>query len=157
MTSLQCATTVIIARAGHADGGSLTPPGRGQAAALGESLAGRRVAHVWTSSSSPATQTAEIAAAAVGVRVTERVGLRESGRGESDQELVDRVREVLQEVADAHPGETALVVSHGKLIELGVPALARLDVEPRHLDHCDTVELDIDADDWVCRSWGKGG
>ena len=60
MTALQCATTLILARHGEAEyeikewadeGGSLTPLGRHQAAALGESLVGRRVAHVWTSTS----------------------------------------------------------------------------------------------------------
>ncbi|WP_210650679.1 histidine phosphatase family protein [Nocardioides sp. SYSU D00065] len=76
---------------------------------------------------------------------------------ESGAEVVGRVSEVLAEVADAHRGEAALVVSHGGAICAGVPALAR-NVSPGHaldvpLANCDLVELEADADGWVCRSW----
>jgi len=193
MSSLQCETTVILARHGNAAyesqllaevGGSLTDLGRQQAAALSEALADRRIAHVWASTLARAVQTAEIAAARLGVGVTTREGLREFGcgdlagtdreidpfvpifrswldgdlaaripGGESGEELVGRMRGVLSEIADAHPGETVLVISHGGVLRLGVPNLARMDAGPERIGNCSTIELAIDADDWVCRSW----
>lgn len=194
MTALQCATTLVIARHGEAEyeasewaeeGGSLTLLGRQQAATLAESLAGRRVAHVWTSTLARAVQTGEIVAARLGVGVTTRLGLREFAvgdhrgvpleedpfvatytrwleghldervpGGESGREIADRFGEVLREVADAHPGETVLVVSHGGAIGLGVPAIARMDVEQQRLGNCDSVEVLADADGWVCTRYG---
>ena len=194
MTALQCATTLIVARHGEAEyessewaeeGGSLTGLGRRQAAELAEELAGRRVAHVWTSTLARAVQTAEIVAARLGVGVTTRLGLREFGSGdlahhprdldpflqtyrswlegdldvripggETGREIADRFGAVLREVADAHPGETVLVVSHGGAIGLGVPAIARMDVEQQRLGNCDTVDVLADADAWVCTRWG---
>lgn len=84
MSDLMCAARLVVARHGDAsyvessfsdEGGSLTPEGRAQAASLAASLTGERVAHVWTSDTSRAVQTAEIAAArlAVGVSVTPRL------------------------------------------------------------------------------------
>ncbi len=194
MTALQCPTTFVVARHGEAEyeaseweeeGGSLTLLGRRQAAALAESLAPRRVAHVWTSTLARAVQTGEIVAARLGIGVTTRIGLREfdvgdyrgvpleedpfvatytrwmEGHldervpgGETGREIADRFGAVLREVADAHPGETVLVVSHGGAIGLGVPAIARMDAERQRLDNCDTVELVADADDWVCTRYG---
>lgn len=194
MSSLQCPATLIIARHGDAEyedqcwteeGGSLTTLGRGQAAKLGEVLAGRRIAHVWSSTLSRAVQTAEIVAARLGVGVTTRADLCEFGcgelagtarevdpfiptfrswldgnlatripGGESGHDLVARMRSVLQEVADAHPGETALVISHGGVMRLSVPNLARMEVAPQRIQNCDTIEAEIDADEWVCRFWG---
>lgn len=91
MTALQCATTFVIARHAEAEyetsewddeGGSLTLRGRRQAAGLAESLRTQRVAHVWTSTLARAVQTAEITAAALGVGVTTRTGLREFSSGD---------------------------------------------------------------------------
>jgi len=79
----------------------------------------------------------------------ERVPGAESGR-----EVVDRVGAVLREIADAHPGETVLVVSHGGAIGVGVPNLARMNAERKRLDNCDTVEVLADSDAWVCTRWG---
>jgi broad specificity phosphatase PhoE len=197
MTALQCATTLVVARHAEAEyevsewvgeGGSLTPLGRRQAAELGESLAGRRVAHVWTSTLARAVQTAEIVAGRLGVGVTTRAGLREPAidvgvpdpepadvepllrtyqrwregdldvrtpGSESGREIADRVAAVLREVADAHPGETVLVVSHGVAIGLGVPHVARMTVEWAPLDSCQSVEVSADADAWVCTRWGR--
>ena len=58
--------------------------------------------------------------------------------GETGREIADRFDDVLREIADAHPGETVLVVSHGGAIGLGVPAIARMDAAPaaaRQLRH----------------------
>jgi len=194
MTALQCATTLVVARHGEAEyeaseweaeGGSLTLLGRQQAAGLAESLADRRVAHVWTSTLARAVQTGEIVAARLGIGVTTRIGLREfdvgdyrgvpleedpfvatytrwmEGHleervpgGETGREIADRFGVVLREVADAHPGETVLVVSHGGAIGLGVPAIARMDATRQRLGNCDTVEVLADADEWVCTRYG---
>jgi probable phosphoglycerate mutase len=193
MSSLQCPTTLLLVRHAEAEyeadtwereGGSLTALGRRQAAELGERFAGRRVAHVWTSTLARAVQTGEIAAATLGVAVTTREGLVEfepgdfAGRplsedpfadtyaawlagdldrrvpgGESGAELVARVRAVLDEVADAHRGETVLVVSHGGALRLAVPLLARMDCEVHRIASCAVIEVDVDDDGWVCRAW----
>ena len=86
MSDLQCAATLIVARHAEAafvedwfsdEGGSLTPGGRRQAHALADSLAGRRVASIFTSDTSRAVQTAEIVAARLRVSVTACKSLRE--------------------------------------------------------------------------------
>lgn len=164
------------------EGGSLTALGRRQSAGLAEVLASRRVAHVWTSTLARAVQTGEIVAARLGVGVTTRLGLREPALAdpepdldnllpvferwqagdldvrmpgsESGSEIADRFGAVLREVADAHPGETVLVVSHGTAIGLGVPALCRMEVPRTSLDNAATVEVLADADGWVCTRWG---
>jgi len=169
VSSLQCPTTLIVAR--HADaeyeskvwaeeGGSLTRAGREQAAALADTLANRRVAHIWTSTMSRAVQTAEIVAARLGVGVTTRLGLREfeigdlAGSTEKDpfaptydrwlagdldarmpgaetgHEVVERFRGVLEEIVDLHRGETVLVISHGGVIRMVLPLLVTR--EPAH-------------------------
>lgn len=74
--------------------------------------------------------------------------------GETGREIADRFGDVLREVADAHPGETVLVVSHGGAIGLGVPAVARMDAPQQRLGNCDTVEVLADADAWVCTRYG---
>lgn len=89
---LQCAARVFVARHGDARyesrllsdaGGWLSPLGREQARGLGESLVGERIARVWTSDMARAVQTGEIAAAALGVDVVVRAGLREFGVGDA--------------------------------------------------------------------------
>lgn len=81
-----CPATLVVARHGDAtyldevfsdEGGTLTDLGRAQAAALADELGGQRVAHVWTSDSARAVQTAEIVAGRLGVGVTTRKALRE--------------------------------------------------------------------------------
>lgn len=90
MTDLQCAARVFVARHGEAlyesellsdAGGWLSPLGREQARGLAESLAGERIARVWTSDMARAVQTGEIVAAHLGVDVVVRKGLREFGVG----------------------------------------------------------------------------
>ncbi len=187
-------TSFVIARHGEAEyeaptwaeeGGSLTLRGRRQAAELAESLAGRGVAHVWTSTLSRAVQTAEIVAARLGVGVTTRIGLREFDVGdhrgvpleedpfletygrwlaghledrvpgaETGREIADRFAAVLHEVAERHPHDTVLVVSHGGAIGIGVPNLARMSVAHQRLGNCDTVEVLADEDGWVCTRYG---
>lgn len=86
MTELFCPATLVIARHAKAafvedwfsdEGGSLTAAGRQQARSLADSLHGRRVASVYCSDIARAVQTAEIAAARLGVAVTACKSLRE--------------------------------------------------------------------------------
>jgi probable phosphoglycerate mutase len=77
--------------------------------------------------------------------------------GESGQEVVARYEAVLEEVADAHRGESVLVVSHGGVMSMVLPRLAR-NLAPDHthglpLPNCGVVALEADADGWVARSW----
>ena len=90
MSDLFCAARIIYARHARAEyvetwfsdeGGSLTREGRAQAAALAHSLTGQRISHIWSSDTARAVQTAEIVAAALGLGVTTRKGLREIGIG----------------------------------------------------------------------------
>ena len=90
MGDLQCAARVLVARHGEAvyesdllsdAGGWLSPQGRDQARALAESVAGERIARVWTSDMARAVQTGEIVAGRLGVDVVVRKGLREFGVG----------------------------------------------------------------------------
>lgn len=92
MTDLQCAARVFVARHGEAlyesellsdAGGWLSPLGRRQARDLAARLAPERIARVWVSDMARAVQTAEIAAATLGVDVVVRKGLREFGVGDA--------------------------------------------------------------------------
>lgn len=164
---MRAPVTILVAR--HADaeyethhwadeGGSLTRQGRAQARGLAQRFAHRDVAHVYTSTYARAVQTAEIAAAHLGVSVTTREGLREfsvgalSGSraedpfaetyaawlagdlerrlpgGETGAELRHRMHHVLYDIARAHAGETVLAISHGGVMRLVLPLV--LTAEP---------------------------
>ena len=86
MSSLMCPATLVVARHGDAEyfeprfsdeGGFLSADGRAQARAIGLDLTSRKVAHIWSSDTSRAVQTAEIAAHLLGVGVTTTPALRE--------------------------------------------------------------------------------
>jgi broad specificity phosphatase PhoE len=91
VSDVHCPARIIVAR--HAEpeyeretmgvaGGSLTAHGRDEARALGERLRPERVAGVVSSELSRAVQTAEIAAAVLGLPVQVREGLQEFAVGE---------------------------------------------------------------------------
>jgi broad specificity phosphatase PhoE len=91
VSDLHCPARLILARHGEAAyetdtmaeaGGSLTPRGRAQARELGERLRGERIAGVVCSELARAVQTAEIAAAVLGLPVTVREGLQEFPAGD---------------------------------------------------------------------------
>lgn len=91
MSDVHCPVRIILARHGqteyetpemNASGGSLTPLGRAQSRELGERLLGERVAGVMCSDLSRAVQTAEIAAAVLGLPVTVRERLHEYPAGD---------------------------------------------------------------------------
>ncbi len=80
--------------------------------------------------------------------------------GESVDAIVARVRAVLDEVADAHPGEAVLVVSHGGAILASAPELtgrSRLSSYDVVLPATGFVELEADADGWRIVRWGPAG
>jgi probable phosphoglycerate mutase len=198
VSDLHCPATLVVARHAKAafvetwfsdEGGSLTSEGRHQAGQLADSLRDRRIAAVWCSDASRAVQTAEIAAARLGVSVTSRKSLREVfigdlmgqdfdyGRieavseqwyagaldarfegGESGEDVFDRHRDQLEEIADLHRGETVLVIGHQTALGLVVPTLVR-DLSfswtrEHELANTESVELENDADGWVLRRWG---
>lgn len=162
MSELQCPATLLFTRSaeagpgrrtrGAADGG-LTDTGRDQAAALARSLERRSVAHLWTSPTARAVQTAEIVAAELGVGVTISRELRETG-DEPTVELLQRFSGAVEEVADQHRGDTVLVVSHGGLLRLCLPMLFRAapGVRPAELDHTAVVETSC-GDDRLITVW----
>ncbi len=86
MTDLSCAARLVVARHGEAsyvdqrfsdEGGWLSTRGRRQSVELAESVRGLRVARVWSSDTSRAVQTAEMAAGRLGVEAVTRKSLRE--------------------------------------------------------------------------------
>jgi len=91
VSDVHCPARIIVARHGEAEyetpemnasGGSLTTLGRKQARELGERLRGEKVAAVVCSELSRAVQTAEIAAAVLGLPVRVRERLHEYPAGE---------------------------------------------------------------------------
>ena len=93
MGDLHCPATLLLAAYGDA----------AQAQALAARLRSRKVALVWSSDVAPARAYAQAVAAALGVGVSVRAEL-----GVPDP---DRVRDLLDEIADTHRGETVLVVT----------------------------------------------
>lgn len=73
--------------------------------------------------------------------------------GETGTRLLARVSDALEEIADAHRGETVVVVSHGGALSLVLPVLCP-GVPPTPLNNCARVLLERDADGWTCRGWG---
>jgi probable phosphoglycerate mutase len=103
MSDVHCPARLILARHGEAayettplrnSGGSLTALGRTQARELGERVASERVAGVFSSDQARAVQTAELAAAVLGLPVTVREHLQEFAVGDflgrsSDESVFD--------------------------------------------------------------------
>jgi 2,3-bisphosphoglycerate-dependent phosphoglycerate mutase len=100
MSDVHCPARIIVARHGDTEyevpemgvaGGSLTTLGRTQARELGERLRREKVAGVVCSELSRAVQTAEIAAAALGLPVTVRERLQEFAVGDYLGQMFDPV------------------------------------------------------------------
>lgn len=197
-------TRVLVMRHGQSEGNvariwtsartgyPLTALGREQARTAAAALVGDGVAVVYHSPLVRARQTAEEAAAVLGVGTVEihgveelHVGVHEErhdddvapvavevfGRwlrdgdlahgfegGETGQAIADRMAAALGRVADAHEGGSALVVSHGGAMALGLTALTA-DLAPQFvgehlLANAEVVDL-VREDDgrWRCRSW----
>ena len=154
---------------GHADP-PLNETGRRQAAELAEQLAGDGVAAVYSSDLQRASETAQVVGDRLGLPVAQDPGLREidvgswSGLtraevqerypdgfarwldgeighdGETREELTERVVAAVERIADAHPEQTVLVVTHGGAIR----ALRRHAAgEPGDsIENCGTMALD---------------
>lgn len=77
--------------------------------------------------------------------------------GETGLQIAARMREALNLVADKYDGTTAVVVSHGGAMAVGVIALCDLDpafVATHLLANCQVVELERSGDGvWTCISW----
>lgn len=72
--------------------------------------------------------------------------------GESGRQVLQRYRELLDEIADLHRGESILVVAHQTALGIVVPSLTGADrVRPSDMewDNAAVVELSGDADGWV--------
>lgn len=112
MSDLQCPATILVVRAG-----------REQARALGRSLVDRRLALIYTNPGPQAMQTAEIVAAETGVPVV----------------VQEHADDLFETIADAHRGETVLVVSDDLATS-------------QHLPNGRVVEVAVDADGWSVRN-----
>jgi probable phosphoglycerate mutase len=77
------------------------------------------------------------------------------GGGETAADVVRRMGEALDEVADLHRGETVVVVSHAVAMEVALPRLsgAGRAVGGRHVPNAGVVELERDADGWRLLRW----
>jgi probable phosphoglycerate mutase len=81
--------------------------------------------------------------------------------GERVAGIVARMVTVLEEIADEHPGETVLVISHGGAIMTmlaGLPGLAgrpRAAAYDRTLPNAGWAELAVDADGWRLVRFGE--
>ncbi|MGN6610332.1 MAG: GNAT family N-acetyltransferase [Angustibacter sp.] len=78
---------------------------------------------------------------------------------ESGEDVVTRVRDALEGVADLHRGETVVVVSHGGAMSLALPWLAHNVRNDRArgagIANCAVVELSGDSDGWRLLSWPR--
>ena len=119
---------------GHSDT-PLNETGRAQARELARSLAAQPIHAIYASDLARARETAEIVAAARQLEVSSERGLRErdfgswegltrqeiddrfgagsTHDGESDEDVRARMLAAVHRIADAHPAQVVLVVSHG--------------------------------------------
>jgi probable phosphoglycerate mutase len=77
--------------------------------------------------------------------------------GETGEQIAARVRHALDQVADRHAGGTAVVVSHGGAMAVGITSLAdNLDpafVSQHILANTEIVDLERSGAAWRCRTW----
>jgi broad specificity phosphatase PhoE len=134
-------TTLLLVRHGETDWNAegrlqghtdrpLTPFGREQAKKLAERLEGDGIAAVYASDLSRARETAEIVGERLGLTVVIDPDLREMNWGswegltgperdrvefvgETTEEHADRTLRAVRRIAEGHPGERVLVVTHG--------------------------------------------
>ncbi|MDE9365044.1 histidine phosphatase family protein [Luteipulveratus sp. YIM 133132] len=77
--------------------------------------------------------------------------------GESGVQVLERMREALDRIADDHPGETVLVFSHGGVMSMVIPRLSenvRDDLAAaRFLPNCVPAEVEVSRERWRVVSW----
>ncbi len=77
--------------------------------------------------------------------------------GESGSQVLDRYLADVATIRAAHPGGTAVLVSHGAATRLAIVALAaNIDgsfAGPRRLSNTATVVLEADGNNWRCLRW----
>lgn len=71
---------------------------------------------------------------------------------ETGEQMLARLTQALEQIADEHRGETVVVVSHGGSLSLALPLLCRWP-SPTALDNCARVVVERDADSWRLISW----
>ena len=151
---------------GHSDT-PLNETGRAQARALGEELAGEEIDAVFSSDLMRAHETARLVAEPRGLEVIAISDLRERhfgtlegltdedifsrypkvldgapwGDAETQDEMAERVLEALRRIAETHPEQRVLVVSHGGPLRR-VLAHCGLDARGR-IDNCHVVRIEI--------------
>ena len=175
MSDLQCPARIILARHGEAappEGGGarlLTDQGVAQSRRLADAAVAERVALLWSSTMQRARQTSAIVAEQLRLPVTHDDRLRELMVDEhlplppppqedsGDVHAAWLAGDLDEEVADRCRGETALLISHGGIIELGLTHLSRnltasfVDAHP--LNPAESVVLEVDSSGWICTHW----
>lgn len=76
--------------------------------------------------------------------------------GESGRDILQRMRDALQEIADQHRGETVIAVSHGGAMGLALPRLtdvAHDQVRAHPVPNCGLAELNVNAARWELLTW----
>lgn len=164
----------------------LTAAGIEQSRQLAATLADRRVATLWSSTQQRARQTAEILGDTLSLPVHPDDRLREflvderapiaAARDadevyrawltgdldgeilrETGREILARLSDIVDEIADQYRGETVVLVTHGGITTLGLVALCRnLSLEAtdqRPLENGETAEIEVDSSGWTCLRW----
>lgn len=154
MSSLQCPATLLLVACPD----PATPePASGPTPTeeLAARVARRRVAAVWSGTSTSALRAGEELATSLGCSLSVRSNLDPLHPEDVVGEAATRLREVLQEVADLHRGETVLIVSHADLLTQTLPRFVRTPPHATSIPPAGVVELEVD-DEWWCRSWDRG-
>jgi alpha-ribazole phosphatase/probable phosphoglycerate mutase len=164
---------------GTAEDSGLTELGRRQAIAAAQTLAAEPIATIFCSTALRARQTAEIlalaSAAAPGLPVMVMPELIEVGvsadvlrawlveqdlgqraaDGETGHQVVTRVTAAIQQIADAHPGETVAVIGHVASLTIALARLCALGatVWGAPLAHARPFLVQWDGDGWRCPAW----
>lgn len=170
------------------EGGRLTRRGREQALIVATRLRDQEVHAVYGSPMTRAQETAEILGSVLAVPVTTLPGLEEPWVGDLDgagfergravyqrwlagdlavrwpgaetgQEVIARMTHALEYVAARHRGRSAIVVSHGGVMSLTLPRIARDSGVPMHapptLAHGAVLQIEAGEDTWRFTSrWG---
>ena len=136
MSDVHCAATLVV----------LPVSAGGDVAALDGALGGARVASVFCGDDPEGMRAAETLGKRLGVPVTTCAALRDGRADEPVRALVDRVRAQLQEIADLHRGETALVVASTATVAAALPFVTGRGVE---VTAGTPLALANDADGWA--------